>query len=330
MSFIQQAFRNLHPILQFVFICCVVVAGMAVTVVAGMKIANIVCDNTISASDFLKQLNLVNTDAGVCGALLINSLNQIIAFGGAGTVFTLLYGNYTGIGFSSKGRSKKLWRFIIGGGVLTMCVSPILEIMSIINEWIISKLGPQIYSMALDIEDKAAEMTVAMLQIDSTNSFVITLIAVAVLPAVFEEYLFRGTFQPMFAKWSGNIHIGIWTSAALFSLIHIQFFGFLPRMFLGAGFGYLVVASGSLWPAISGHFINNGVAVLSAWWFGADWISENINQSESVWTSKEWTIAIGFATLIVFGITQLKKWSVWGENEIKYLEPGQLSNPLES
>ena len=303
---------------------------MAVTVVAGMRIVNIFCDNTISTSDFIKQLNQINTDARICGALFINSLNQIIAFGGAGAVFTLLYGNYTGIGFSSKGRSKKLWRFILGGGILTMCVAPLLEITVSINEWIISKLGPGIYSFALYFEDKAAEMTETMLQIDSTSGLVIILISVAVLPAVFEEYLFRGTFQPMFAKWSGNIHVGIWTSAALFSLIHIQFFGFLPRMFLGAGFGYLVVASGSIWPAIAGHFINNGLAVFSAWWFGADWVSENINQIESELTSQEWTIAIGFATVLVFGITQLKKWSVWGENETKYLEPGQLSDPLES
>ena len=303
---------------------------MAITVAFGIKVAQSVCGTSILTAEFISQLNQANTEAGICGALFLNSLNQIVAFGGAGTAFALLYGNCVGIGSTSKERSKKLLKFIIGGGVLTICFSPILDISFKINEWIISKMGSDIYSFALSLEERATEVTQAMLQIDSTNSFVITLIAVAILPAVFEEYIFRGTFQPIFAKWSGNIHVGIWVSAALFSLIHFQFFGFLPRLILGAGFGYLVVASGSIWPAIAGHFINNGLAVFSAWWIGPEWVAKNMNTSDGVWTSQDWAISIGLATVLVFGITQLNKWSVWAENESKYLERGQLSDPLES
>ena len=51
---------------------------------------------------------------------------------------------------------------------------------------------------------------------------------------------------------TGNLHLSVWISAALFSAIHMQFFGFVPRMLLGALFGYLVAYSGSLWPAIVG------------------------------------------------------------------------------
>ena len=329
MSFIQQAFRNLHPMFQLIFICCVFTTGMWVTVTIGINIVHYFCYPTISITEFTSQLELAKTDGGVCGALFLNSFNQIIAFGSAGLAFAILYGNFTGVGFTTKGVSTKLWRFLIGGGVLTVCFVPILDITFRINEWIISKLGAEVYSIALELEERASDMTQAMLQIDSTNSFVITLVAMAVLPAVFEEFVFRGTLQPLFAKWSGNIHVGIWVSAALFSLIHFQFFGFIPRMLMGAGFGYLVVASGSLWPSITGHFINNGIAVFSAWWFGSGWVSENINQTEGVWTMQDWSVAAGFATIIVFGIVKLKKWSVWEENETKYLEPGQLSNPQE-
>ncbi len=56
--------------------------------------------------------------------------------------------------------------------------------------------------------------------------------------------------------------MGIWVSAILFSALHMQFYGFFPRMLLGAFFGYLLLWSGSLWLPIIAHFVNNCVAVI--------------------------------------------------------------------
>jgi hypothetical protein len=90
----------------------------------------------------------------------------------------------------------------------------------------------------------------------------VNLFVVAVLPALGEELLFRGALQGTLLKHTKNIHLSIWVSAALFSAIHMQFFGFFPRMILGAMFGYLVVWGGSLWYSIWAHFINNAAMVL--------------------------------------------------------------------
>lgn len=61
---------------------------------------------------------------------------------------------------------------------------------------------------------------------------------------------------------TGNSHGAIWITAALFSALHLQFFGFIPRMLLGALFGYLLEWSGTLWLPIIAHFINNAAGVI--------------------------------------------------------------------
>jgi hypothetical protein len=72
---------------------------------------------------------------------------------------------------------------------------------------------------------------------------------------------FRATIQRIFTEWRKAVW-GIWIAAFVFSAIHLQFYGFVPRLLLGAFFGYLYVWSGSLWLPIVAHFVNNAVAVL--------------------------------------------------------------------
>ena len=58
-------------------------------------------------------------------------------------------------------------------------------------------------------------------------------------------------------------HVAIWVTAFIFSAIHVQFYGFVPRMLMGAMFGYVLAWTGSLWVPIVMHFVNNGIAVVS-------------------------------------------------------------------
>ena len=86
---------------------------------------------------------------------------------------------------------------------------------------------------------------------------------IGILPAVGEELLFRGIVQQLFKKKFGNAHAAIWISAAIFSALHMQFFGFLPRLVLGAMFGYMLEWSGTLWLPMIAHFVNNATAVVA-------------------------------------------------------------------
>jgi len=116
-------------------------------------------------------------------------------------------------------------------------------------------------------EDAAMKMTILLLKIDHFGDFLINLFIVALLPAIGEELIFRGAIQRSFTKMYKRPHIAIWITAFIFSAIHMQFFGFFPRLLLGAAFGYIYWWTGSLWYAMFAHFLNNAFAVCQAWYF---------------------------------------------------------------
>ncbi|MFD2285106.1 CPBP family intramembrane metalloprotease [Pedobacter petrophilus] len=115
-------------------------------------------------------------------------------------------------------------------------------------------------------EDAATQITIRLLTVRSNFDFILNLFMIAVLPAIGEELMFRGGVQRSLNRAFNNPHVAIWLTAIIFSAIHVQFYGFIPRMLLGAGFGYLYYFSGSLWYAILAHFINNAYAVCAAFY----------------------------------------------------------------
>ncbi len=114
-------------------------------------------------------------------------------------------------------------------------------------------------------EQEMAEMTRQLLRMDTITVLLINILMLAVIPAIGEEFIFRGCLQKIFGLWTGNKHIAIWLTAFIFSAIHVQFYGFIPRMLLGALFGYLLVWSNTIWIPVLTHFINNAVAVVTAY-----------------------------------------------------------------
>jgi len=91
------------------------------------------------------------------------------------------------------------------------------------------------------------------------------LFMIAMLPALGEEFLFRGVLLRLFREWTHSTHLAVFISALLFSALHLQFYGFLPRLILGLMLGYVFVWSGSVWVPVIVHFFNNGLAVVAAW-----------------------------------------------------------------
>lgn len=116
-------------------------------------------------------------------------------------------------------------------------------------------------------ESHRAELTTFMTTFSSGWELILGLIVIAIIPAIGEELVFRGLFQNELFHITGNAHVSIWLAALLFSAFHVQFFGFVPRLFLGVLFGYLYIWSGSLIVAMFAHFVNNAFAVFSLYFY---------------------------------------------------------------
>ena len=112
-------------------------------------------------------------------------------------------------------------------------------------------------------EEKIGNLTKLLLtSSDSFGGLLLNLLIMAVIPAFGEEFLFRGVIQKSLEKHLANKLPAVWITAFLFSAVHFQFYGFIPRLLLGAYFGYLLIWSKSIWVPIVAHFINNATIVL--------------------------------------------------------------------
>lgn len=112
-------------------------------------------------------------------------------------------------------------------------------------------------------EDSAMAVTNMIMNIEGIWQLIITIIVVGVLTGIGEELTFRGIIQQLFVDGGKNRYVAVWLTAIIFSAIHFQFFGFVPRVLLGALFGYMFIWSGSIWLPIIAHIFNNSVALLS-------------------------------------------------------------------
>lgn len=122
----------------------------------------------------------------------------------------------------------------------------------------------EIDAMLRELEESAQAMTSKMLHADSLGGVAINILIIGCLTGLCEELFFRGGLQKILAERL-NIHVAVWVSAIIFSAMHFQFFGFIPRILLGAFFGYLYAANGSIWLNATAHALNNSIVVISVW-----------------------------------------------------------------
>lgn len=147
--------------------------------------------------------------------------------------------------------------------LLIAIVQPFVNAIGYLNELI--RLPESLSSVEVWMKEKemSAESIVNLcFQDKGIMNFVYNLLVIAVLAGVAEEFFFRGCMQRIIGKIVLNKHVAIWLTAFIFSAIHLQFYGFFPRLLLGAILGYLFIWSGSIWVPILTHILNNAIVVI--------------------------------------------------------------------
>jgi len=130
------------------------------------------------------------------------------------------------------------------------------------------------------MEDAAATTTEILLEEKSVWVLMANLLLIGVFAAFSEEFFFRGVLQQSLSEMVKNKHAAVWITAFLFSVMHLQFYGFFPRLVLGVLLGYLFLYGRNLWIPIAAHFFNNALSILTVFFFNeTDFMQRLENQA---------------------------------------------------
>lgn len=148
--------------------------------------------------------------------------------------------------------------------LIIICSFPLVSVLAEWNQAIhLPAAWSSLENSLRNLEENASLQQEAFLSDTSASILLINIFIIAISAAFVEEIFYRGLLQSFIQKIVPNLHVAVWLCAFIFSFMHFQFFGFIPRLLLGALLGYLFVWSGSLWASISAHFFNNFAGVMA-------------------------------------------------------------------
>jgi membrane protease YdiL (CAAX protease family) len=254
--------ESLTPVTRILFSVLLVISCFAITFFAGLLLAGPLFG--IGMQDIIASLS----DVENLKTIRVLQYFQVIQAFGLFILPAMLAGYLFGrniFGYLALDRSPRWLVYLLTLALMFACL-PFVNWLITMNEAM--KLPDFLSGMEewmKNTEEQAAKLTEAFMNMPSFGALVFNMVMIAILPALGEEFLFRGLLQRLLKEWLGNIHAAVFLSAILFSALHMQFYGFIPRMMLGVMFGYLFYWSGSLWIPVWAHFINNGSAVIAAY-----------------------------------------------------------------
>lgn len=206
---------------------------------------------------------------------LINAMKAMQFFNAIGTFFIppILFLHLRGKSFSNYLRvnerlngTKLLFVFLVA-----ILIIPLANFMGSINELIPL---PEFLNFLKQAEEQTMLITEQFLVMPHLSDLLLMLILMGLVAGIGEELLFRGIIQNLFKNWSGSVHLAVWLTALLFSVIHLQYHAILPRFVLGALIGYVYVYTGNLKYSILLHVIYNSVLVIITYLIQHDVLNE--------------------------------------------------------
>lgn len=245
-------FEGQNRFVQIVIFLALIVGCMIVASVVGVIIASIFFGFGIPA-DALDQAAYYRI---------------VQSFGSVGTFMLppLFFSYLSERKWFSYNRMNKAPGYMLSNIVIMMSVVliPIVLALAEWNEgWKLPEALAGLEDWMRRMDEQNQELVNLMMRDPRVSILLINIFVMAVLPAVGEELMFRGTIQPFLQKWTKNPHWAIWITAIIFSAIHFQISVFIPRMLIGVYLGYLCYWSGSLWLPILAHFMHNSMSILT-------------------------------------------------------------------
>lgn len=197
-------------------------------------------------------------------------------------------------------------KFLSLAVILIICIQPFINLLGYYNELIrLPEPFAELEEWMRTMEESTKLLTEKLLITDSNLTFLFNIFVIAIVAGITEEFFFRGAIQQIFSRiCKYKYHIAIWITAFIFSFIHFQFYGFIPRLILGALLGYIFLWSGNIWIAVIVHTCNNLIGVLLFHYFYGTPIYEKI---ETIGTEDMQWVAIISIVISGFIIYLLSK-----------------------
>jgi membrane protease YdiL (CAAX protease family) len=146
--------------------------------------------------------------------------------------------------------------------VMVISFLPVIDLTAYLNSEIhLPEFMAPLENLMREMEDRLTQITDSLLSEKGVLPFIVNIIVIAVMAGITEEFMFRGAILSIVRKKIKNPHTAIWLVAVLFSAIHFQFYGFIPRLFLGAFLGYLLYWTKSIWAPVFAHLLHNAITV---------------------------------------------------------------------
>jgi len=267
------AFREMKPFSQLMFSLFIMLASVLFFMVVGLIVAipffgmsglmNSISPEGLSSMEninFLKYFQVLQS----VGLFVVPPF--ILAWLYHESIFEYLHLN----------RSARLQSYIWAAITLLMVI-PFINFLGAINSQMkLPESMSGIENWMKTMEASAEILVEKFMKVEHISGLMFNIFMIAILPALGEELMFRGVIQRIFTGWTKNSHWAIWITAFLFSAMHLQFYGFLPRMALGAMFGYLLVWTGTMWVPILAHFVNNTMGVLGYYMINKGVIAKDV------------------------------------------------------
>ncbi|MCK5782233.1 MAG: CPBP family intramembrane metalloprotease [Flavobacteriales bacterium] len=186
--------------------------------------------------------------------------------------------------------------------ILMFMLKPTVSWFAYINSTVdfsfLGDIGVYLMDMSILLSEKVSLIT----QSHSNTELAINLLVIAVIPAISEEFFFRGLVQNYLITISKKPHLSIFISSLIFGMIHFNIQGFLPILFLGLILGYIYYYTQNIWVSIIAHFVNNASLLV--------FISQNSNNMSEIDFESPSTNSIIFSVVMSFAL-MFFIYSVW-------------------